>query len=529
MRTILSKILKKRIAFVPTLIFLFITPFISKAQYCTPTYTPTGTWAGFDGCGSSGTFPLGHYITNVTIGSINNSVSNGNCTDNDFTAQTTVVYDDGTCAPTPMTVMVNGYCGVTVAVDLNNDFDFDDPGEIVIPNSYVAASPATYTLGLPIPAGTSVGPHRMRVYNAGANSNNATGGACGVFDFGSFHDYTIDVQHNPNPVTFQTTIDTALCAGQSFVYNGIAYSTSQQILDTLQSVTGCDSFLAINLHILPLPVTNIQQTLCSGGSTVFGGQTINTSGTYYDTLQTGLGCDSVIILSLTVVPMGTVQTIDQEICEGDSFAFAGNALFTSGQYFDTLTSVMGCDSFISILNLTVNPLPVINASYHSAPAPQLCIGDIVTIQAQGASSYHWYDMTGRLVGNQPQFDYMLPASHNTLIVTGTSQSNCVAKDTISIDANVCCTIEIPTIFSPNGDGVNDFFKPIYLGNPRSYYISIFNRWGQLVYKSYDINAGWDGRSESGKAMDIDIYYWHMQATCANGLSIDRKGDITLVR
>lgn len=503
------------------------------AQYCTPTYITTGTWVGFSPCGSSGTFPLGHLITNVTIGTINNTITAANCTTSNYSAQSTTVYDDGNCPATPMTVVVTGYCGVSVAVDLNNDFDFSDPGEIVIPNTYVAANPATYNLQLPIPPGTSVGPHRMRVYNAGANAANPTGGACDNYQFGNFHDYTIIVANNPNPIVLQNTINTTICHGQSFVYDGVTYTTSQQILDTFQTATGCDSFLTINLTVAPMPVGHITQTICDGDIYNFGGQAYNTSGTYYDTLigGTALGCDSVSILSLTVLPPAIVQNFSQQICSGDSFIFAGNAYFTSGHYADTLFSSIGCDSFITILDLIVNPLPVINISASPSLSSEFCVGDKVNLSANNVVSAEWRNIakTG-LLSSQTQFGYILPGETNAIYVTGTDQNKCTSSDSVTIKAEVCCQLSMPTAFSPNGDNINDIFKPVYIRTQRGYQISIFNRFGQLVFKSSRIDEGWDGRSvSSGQMMDVGTYFWHMIRTCADGELIETKGDITLIR
>lgn len=503
------------------------------AQYCSPTYVTTGTWVGFSPCGSSGTFPLGHLITNVTIGTINNTITAANCNTSNYSALSTVVYDDGSCPATPMTVVVTGYSGVTVAVDLNNDFDFSDPGEIVIPNTYVAANPATYNLQLPIPPGTSVGPHRMRVYNAGANASNPTGGACDNFQFGNYHDYTIIVANNPNPIVLQNTINTTICHGQSFVYDGVTYTTSQQILDTFQTATGCDSFLTINLNVLPIPVGHINQTICDGDVYNFGGYTYNTSGTYYDTLIAGTaaGCDSVSVLSLTVLPPPAIRNLTQEMCTGDSFLFAGNTYFTSGQYSDTLFySSTGCDSFITILDLIVHPLPAIAISAYPSLSSEFCVGDKVNLTANNVVSSEWRN-TGKngLLSSQVQFIYTLPGETNSLYVTGTDGNKCTASDSVTIKAEVCCQLLMPTAFSPNGDGKNDIFMPFYLRNQRGYQLNIFNRFGQLVFKSSRIDEGWDGRSVSGKMMDIGTYFWHMIRTCADGELIETKGDVTLVR
>lgn len=527
MNNFFISVFKKRILLITALMAGVSTSSI-YGQYCTPYYEPVAPWVGYDACGASVTFPGGHLITNVTIGTINNTVTTSNCTEYDFTSQSTVVYDDGTCQPTPMTVSVTGWCGVTVAVDLNNDFDFDDPGEIVIPNTYIASSPAVYNLDLPIPPGTPPGPYRMRVYNAGANSGNETGGACDVFAFGNFHDYTIIVANNPNPLVYQYTLDTTICYGQGFNYGGVTYYSSQTISENFLSVDGCDSLVTINLTVLPPGNYYEEQTICFGTSYNFGGQIYATSGIYSDTFQTSAGCDSIVQLSLTVLPPPEIQSFNEHICEGDSFLFAGMWLTTAGTYTDTLRSATGCDSVILQLELFVHSNPQPEANFQPADL-KLCIGDPITLYVQGANSYEWFDAAGNFVSDKAQFNYLLHAESNTLYVTGKDQNNCLGYDTLTIAAEVCCHIILPSVFSPNGDGLNDEFKPIVTGNPKSYSIFIYNRWGQLVYKSHDTKTGWNGRTGSGKPADVGTYFWHMKTVCANDTIIQRNGDITLVR
>ena len=82
--------------------------------------------------------------------------------------------------------------------------------------------------------------------------------------------------------------------------------------------------------------------------------------------------------------------------------------------------------------------------------------------------------------------------------------------TDSTDRSITITtgykIFIPNSFSPNGDEVNDFFKPVGEGIT-SYHITIFNRWGQQVYASYDYENGWDGRNFSDNIVIPGAYFF----------------------
>ena len=142
-----------------------------------------------------------------------------------------------------------------------------------------------------------------------------------------------------------------ICFGQSVVFNGISRAQSGAYLDTLVNLAGCDSFLTLNLTVRPQITGSITQTVCFGGSTTFNGATLTQSGVFKDTLTSITGCDSILTLTFTVRPR-IATSINQPICNGSAITFNGQTITTAGTYLDTLTSVNGCDSFIT-LNVTI--------------------------------------------------------------------------------------------------------------------------------------------------------------------------------
>ncbi|NMD00635.1 MAG: hypothetical protein GYA62_13075, partial [Bacteroidales bacterium] len=99
-------------------------------------------------------------------------------------------------------------------------------------------------------------------------------------------------------------------------------------------------------------------------------------------------------------------------------------------------------------------------------------------------------------------------------------------------------IEFPSAFTPNPNGPNggkynpndlnnDVFHPIFVGVDQ-YQLSIFNRWGELIFESTDPNIGWDGyyRNELCKQ---DVYVWKVKGKFINGQSFLKAGDVTLLR
>ena len=102
--------------------------------------------------------------------------------------------------------------------------------------------------------------------------------------------------------------------------------------------------------------TDVYFEICDGDSLFAGGSYQKSSGTYYDTLTSSGGLDSVLILHLTVHPV-TVTHHPVEICDGDSFFYRGSYHYSDTLFYDTLSSATGCDSII-ITSLIVFPLPV---------------------------------------------------------------------------------------------------------------------------------------------------------------------------
>ncbi len=127
---------------------------------------------------------------------------------------------------------------------------------------------------------------------------------------------------------------------------------------------------------------------------------------------------------------------------------------------------------------------------------------------------------------QPQITVTRPGLYWLSAVQG----DCVASDSIRIREETCdCTFNIPSAFSPNGDGLNDIFIPV-IGTdcpPLSDYVmNIYNRWGQRVFHSRQPGKGWDGYY-NGELSTMGAYMYEVQYTIF-GTRFKRKGDITLL-
>ena len=88
-------------------------------------------------------------------------------------------------------------------------------------------------------------------------------------------------------------------------------------------------------------------------------------------------------------------------------------------------------------------------------------------------------------------------------------------------------IFIPDVFSPNDDGNNDVLF-VRGGGILNLELNIYNRWGDRVFKTTDIDEGWDGYVMGNKA-PTGVYIYQLTARTENGIDVEQSGDITLVR
>ena len=107
-----------------------------------------------------------------------------------------------------------------------------------------------------------------------------------------------------------------------------------------------------------------------------------------------------------------------------------------------------------------------------------------------------------------------------------ADGNCSETDTVVVDT--CPTFAVPTAFSPNGDGENEIFKIIGIGF-NVYELLIYNRWGQLIYRSVEQEEGWDGRTMNGTPCQIDVYVYKLNFQGLGLTPTQRIGTIAIVR
>ena len=169
-----------------------------------------------------------------------------------------------------------------------------------------------------------------------------------------------------------------VCFGEGYEWNGQTYTESGEYTYTTVAANGADSIVTLTLTVLPeVPVTKEKAAVCYGETYTWQGQEYTASGEYSVTLQDVNGCDSVITLTLTVHPQTPATTEEVTIKFGETYEWNGVVYTESGEYTITLQDENGCD-YQATLILTVLPeekpvSPCVAASTLLEPVAELTL------------------------------------------------------------------------------------------------------------------------------------------------------------
>ena len=391
------------------------------------------------------------------------------------------------------------------------------------------------------------------------NTSTSTPGA-NIYYVWNFGDGTSDTTLNPMHVYAQGTYTVTLTATNH-------HCTS-------------DSTIVISLiHPLHASFTEDPTIVCQGFPVTFTNTSVGQSPTYVWNFGNGstpvtttnatysynnLGQYTVTLVATDWVPChdtasaivyvdtlsGVVMNVtDTVICEGSYMTFTGlySPIGNTGVVWnfgdgDSLTNMnpvahtynatgtftvtvnalyRACSDISTTRNIIVYQQPNINLGPDTSICPgseALTVGDVNN--ADPGATWLWNTgQTGRTISITAPGVYYATVSVN----------NCHSSDTIVVAND--CYMSMPNVFTPNGDGVNDYFFPRQLltAGLTQFHMTIFNRWGQQIFETSTL----DGRGWDGKLNDIPqpegVYVYVIDATFKDGQKEHHQGNVTLLR
>ena len=194
----------------------------------------------------------------------------------------------------------------------------------------------------------------------------------------------------------------------------------------------------------------------------------------------------------------------------------------AGTYY--VDATFGCDTTTYTDTIIIDFHPDHNFELHPEQTTYY-EGDTIAVYATGhnMAQFSWY-VNGSLVDkNSSTLQYItsIPGEYNITAYLKAEPSHCTYAQTLRLLV-FAKAIHFPNVFTPNGDGINDWFKPLNISS-EMLNIAIYNRYGTLIAKA--TQAGWDGKNLQGKDAAEGVYFY----IASTNSSTTNKGTITLMR
>jgi gliding motility-associated-like protein len=354
-------------------------------------------------------------------------------------------------------------------------------------------------------------------------------------------------------------------------------SGSQTLTVTGSNSPGCSSSVSFTITVNPSPmVSTIPDSSICNNQTIFltttGAQTYSwspatnlsnpnignptftglTGNTYTVTGIAANGCRNTDIVMISVTaPSNFVAPPNADVCINKTVSLDGNngnnvnyqwspitGLSNSNtinptytpttvgtKTFTLLMSENICNSSASFtVNVEVNRLPTVNVSSSNDID---CANTISQLNASGASSYLWTP-SNTLNNASIASPIASPTINTSYNVVGFDSNGC--ENSAAVEVKVSDKeggYYVPNAFTPNGDGLNDCFGVKQWGNVADLYFIIYNRWGEKVFETRNINICWDGQ-QKGSPADPGNYVYYIQSKSPCGDQV-RKGNVLLIR
>lgn len=190
-----------------------------------------------------------------------------------------------------------------------------------------------------------------------------------------------------------------------------------------------------------------------------------------------------------------------------------------------LADALGCsvDTLVTINNNTTSRIHILNED------TTINIGESVLLIAENnAPDYQWLPAESVQCA-ACAVTLASPMQPTQYIVKTLTGRNCIDADTVNVNLTYNEGLVVPNAFSPNGDGHNDIFKPMVLG-VYEYHLTIFNRWGNVIFDARSSKLGWDGTFKN-QYCDVDSYVYMIEYSYYSNpqKKLLRKGVVALVR
>lgn len=258
----------------------------------------------------------------------------------------------------------------------------------------------------------------------------------------------------------------------------------------------------------------------------------------YTVLAYNQDCWGTDTITVSLIPSLQVDLgPDTVLCEGESLVLnndnqQGTTLWSTGDTLPEITVSEPGTYSLTLINICEAVMDEIQIGSEIAPEISmadsfwLCPGERVELNAPGTGNIiQWfirYTNGDELLSDQQQIILRTPGTYRLEI----SNSCGIASHDFTIQKEPREEVFIPNVFTPNGDLIQDEFRPL-TDHPERYSLFIHDRWGKQVFESTNPSNGWDGKWQ-GKPVSEGVYYYILTGGC-RGEPVKQVGSVTLLR
>lgn len=350
---------------------------------------------------------------------------------------------------------------------------------------------------------------------------------------------TVTITVKP-PITVLSSPNDSICPGNSANLSVTPSGGNGNYFYSWSPSTGLSGTSIPNPQAEPIATTNYQVTVSDDCGTPPVTTTILiktlTAPVISITADQTSGCIPLCV-QFTDPILNSCLSANWEFGDGQSDPVCTNSThcYTAAGTYDIthqLTNASGCTTSIKAQQfITVYPTP--DPTFIYAPQTILISNPLVLFQNQSqvATSWLWdFGDSTTSVNQLPQHTYSDTGCY-AVQLNVMSAMGCIDSSTTLVCVEEDFSYYIPNAFSPNNDGINEIFQPIIKGSvPEQYEFTIYDRWGLLIFKTNNVNEGWNGNLNNGKFVaQQDVYVWKIVLYNKLKEAHTRTGRVTLIK
>lgn len=351
----------------------------------------------------------------------------------------------------------------------------------------------------------------------------------------------------------ETVVNLTGCEEEIVNYQGLAIAAGTEMEVTLSNQNGCDSVVLIQVEALLKTSADLTIATCPNTLATFENIDLEIGTTTEFTFTNYEGCDSLVQVTVEETPPVFFDLLTENSCESqfagaievinvdgltppytysiDGINFQNSNRFDNlfvGAYSVTLEDGNGCQFNQAVAVENYEPLEI-----DLRDAVLDCDNPIINLQPE--------ILAGELSGLS--FMWSDSSQSNSLTVTETGDywvdiTNICGTQRYEVAVDIGAPgrrkyIHLPNTFSPNNDGVNDYFQAF--ATPEitiiDFEMKVFDRWGNFLFETYDINGQWDGYFRN-ELLNTGVYVWFIKAKgtfCEREFDIFEKGDVLILK